>query len=450
MLVSPARPHSTRRRRLGRVVLAPVATVALALASVGIGSGAAGAAPASGSGSSAPSSESGGSSAAPSTVPRPTVDASQPSPTEPYPGGPPVGTAPDGSTVGGAQLATRGLVVQPGSPVVPGITAAGWLVADLDLGVVIGAQDPHGRYYPASTLKTLTLASLYPELDPNLVVFATAEDANIEGSRVGIVDGGQYTVHQLALGLMLQSGNDAANALARTYGGVPKTVELMNHTAEDLRAYDTIVGTPSGLDVVGQSSSPYDLCLFIRAIVHDPKMLEVASTKMAALPAAPPDYPSFQFQNQNKLLWNYDGTLAGKTGFTDAARHTFVGAAKRNGRTLAVALMQGEQSPLPMWEQAAAMLDWGFSQTPSTTGVGTLPPTQQQAAASSSSAAADAASESAALASESAAAATSTAERNGAQPGGPLVPIGIGAGVVVVTGLGMWWEFRRRRRGEAE
>jgi D-alanyl-D-alanine carboxypeptidase (penicillin-binding protein 5/6) len=304
---------------------------------------------------------------------RPTVDPSAPTPTAPYPGGPPQGHAPDGSTVGGEGLDTRGLVVAPGAPPLPdGVPAAGWLVADLDTGQVLGARDPHGRYYPASTLKTLTLLTLMPLLDPARVVVGTAEDANIEGSRVGLVDGGQYPVSLLFQGLILQSGNDAANALARAAGGVAVTVAAMNETAEDIGAYDTVVGTPSGLDVAGQSSSPYDLALIFRALLANPATAAVLATPTAQMPPVEGRSPGYQIQSQNPLLSTYPGDLGGKTGFTDAARHTFVTAAERDGRRLVVSLMDTENTPLRFPEQAVRLLDWGFSVPAGTRGVGTL------------------------------------------------------------------------------
>src|SRR4051794_29961092 len=166
---------------------------------------------------------------------RPTTDPAAPTPTAPIPGGPPQGHAPDGSPVGGEGLDTRGVVVADDAPPLPdGIGAAGWLVADAGTGEVLAARDPHGRYYPASTLKTLTLLTVAPRLPPDLVVTGTTEDENIEGSRVGIVNGGQYPVALLLRAMILESGNDAANALARAAGGVPATVAAMNETAARL------------------------------------------------------------------------------------------------------------------------------------------------------------------------------------------------------------------------
>ena len=303
----------------------------------------------------------------------PAADPGAPTPTAPYPGGPPPGTSPDGSTVGGAELAARGLVLPPGAAALPaGLDARGWLIADLDTDRVLAARDPHGRYYPASTLKTLALLALHDRVDPAAVVTGTAADAGVEGTKVGIVAGGRYPVPLLFQAMMMASGNDAASALSRAAGGVERTLELMNGTASQLQAYDTVAGTPSGLDMAGQGSSAYDLALFMRQIVNDPALLAIVRTPTALMPAVPPRYPAYQIQNQDTLLTTYPGMLAGKNGFTDAARHTFVGAAQRGDRRLVVALMQGEQVPVRMTEQATRLLDWGFALPAGTLPVGEL------------------------------------------------------------------------------
>ncbi|GAB3311427.1 hypothetical protein GCM10027451_23350 [Geodermatophilus aquaeductus] len=309
--------------------------------------------------------------AAPDT-PRPTVDPAAPTPTAPLPGGPPQGSGPGGVTVGGEGLDTRGTVVVDGAPPVPdGLAAPGWLVADAGTGDVLAARDPHGRYYPASTLKTLTLLTVAHRLDPALVVEGTVEDESMEGSRVGMVVGGRYPVSLLFQALVMQSGNDAANALARAFGGTQATVQAMNATALEMGAFDTVAGTPSGLDVAGQSSSPYDLALFFRALIADPLTAGILTTPTAEMPGVEGRSTGYQIQNENPLA-GYPGVLGGKTGFTDAARHTFVAAAERDGRRLVVSVMGTENVPLRAADQAALLLDWGFAVPPSLGGVGTL------------------------------------------------------------------------------
>ena len=146
--------------------------------------------------------------------------------------------------------------------------------------------------------------------------------------------------------MILQSGNDAANALARAAGGVQVTVEAMNETAEAIGAFDTVAGTPSGLDVAGQSSSPYDLALIFRALVADP--VDRRGARHAHRPDAPGrgPLPRLPDPEPDPLLTTYPGGLGGKTGFTDAARHTFVTAAERDGRRLVVSVMDTENTPL--------------------------------------------------------------------------------------------------------
>ncbi|MGR6965986.1 D-alanyl-D-alanine carboxypeptidase family protein [Geodermatophilus sp. URMC 61] len=304
--------------------------------------------------------------------PRPTADPSAPTPTAPPPGGPPQGSGPGGVTVGGDGLDTRGTVVVDEAPPLPDeVAAPGWLVADAGSGAVLAARDPHGRYYPASTLKTLTLLTLLPMLDPAAVVEGTVEDESVEGSRVGMVAGGRYPVSLLYQALMMQSGNDAAGALARAAGGTEVTVRAMNEMAESIGAYDTVAGTPSGLDVAGQSSSPYDLALVFRRLVEDPDTVALLQTPLAEMPAVEGRAPGYQFQNQNPLA-DTPGNLGGKTGFTDAARHTFVTAAERDGRRLVVSVMGTESVPLRAADQAALLLDWGFAVPAGTAGVGRL------------------------------------------------------------------------------
>jgi D-alanyl-D-alanine carboxypeptidase (penicillin-binding protein 5/6) len=365
---------------------------------------------------------------------RPTADPGAPTPTAPHTGRPPQGHAPDGRTVGGDDLDTRGVVVGDHAPRLPaGLSASGWLVADAGTGEVLAARDPHGRYYPASTLKTLTLLTLEPLLDPKRVVVGTAEDENVEGSRVGLVQGGRYPVALLFQALILQSGNDAANALARAAGGVEVTVAAMNEVAEDIGAYDTVAGTPSGLDVAGQSSSPYDLALIFRELVENRATAAVLTTPSAQMPVVPNRSPGYQIQNQNPLA-GYPGTLGGKTGFTDAARHTFVTAAQRHGRRLLVSVMDTENVPLRAADQAALLLDWGFALPAGTQAVGSLVEPADLLAPATSSTAATATTTAATTATATTAAGPARAAgAPAAATASPVLPLSLAGGAVFVV-----------------
>ncbi|HUR15171.1 MAG TPA: serine hydrolase [Mycobacteriales bacterium] len=268
----------------------------------------------------------------------------------------PSAAADGGAVVGGDRLGTRGLVVGKGAPPLPATAAAGWLVADMDSGEVLAARDPHGRYAPASTLKVLTAQTLIGQLDPATLVQPTWDDVNVEGSRVGIVQRMRYSVKDLFTAMLVVSGNDAANALATANGGLRKTVAEMNAEAKRLNALDTHAANTNGLDHRTQLSSPYDLALIGREAMRSSAFRAYVATKRYYLPA--PGRKTIYLASHDKLLWNYDGAIGIKNGYTTRARATFVGAATRNGRTLIVTLMKTNPR---YWPEAAALLNWGFA-----------------------------------------------------------------------------------------
>ncbi|MFF5074493.1 D-alanyl-D-alanine carboxypeptidase family protein [Micromonospora olivasterospora] len=306
--------------------------------------------------------------AAPS-VACPAVPPPVPPPTAPAP--PPVDPA-DGA-VGGEALATAGLVIPAGAPNAPAVTATSWLVADLNSGVVLGGCGPHERRTPASVQKLLLAAALMPRLDPNQVVEATRadlEDLDSASSLMGVVPGGRYSVESLWLGLLLRSGNDAANVLARVGGGTAGRqggVQAMNDEARRLHANQTHAATPSGLDGPGQYTSAYDLALIARATFAREDFRRYVATRAAQVSTQLP----FEIRNENTLLDSYPGMLGGKTGFTDLARQTYVGVAERDGRRLVVALLGAETAPLGSLGEALALLNWGFA-LPADASVGRL------------------------------------------------------------------------------
>ncbi|WP_425413554.1 D-alanyl-D-alanine carboxypeptidase family protein [Micromonospora rhizosphaerae] len=295
-------------------------------------------------------------------VPCPNVPAPTLRPPKPPPSADPAARA-----VGGLALATAGLVVPPSVPAPPAVTATSWLVADLDSGTVLGGCGPHEYGAPASVQKLLLAATMLPRLDPQQEVTLTAEDLAIEpgSSAVGLVAGGRYRIETIWLGLLLKSGNEAANALARLGGGGDGQaggIRAMNEEATRLGALQTHAVTPSGLDGPGQFTSAYDLALIGRACFADPAFRRYDSARTAEIPGQPAlRQKPFQIQNDNQLLHQYRGALGGKTGYTDLARHTYVGAAERNGRRLVVTLLGAETPNQRGWQQGAALLDWGFS-----------------------------------------------------------------------------------------
>ena len=300
---------------------------------------------------------------APAATPVPT-----PTPEPPLPG-----QGPGGQVVGGTRLGTGGLALPPkAKPLPKDISARGWVIADLDTGDVLAARNPHGRYPPASTLKWLTALTLLPKLDKHKRVVCSYADVDVDGTRVGLVQNGRYSVDLLFQAMLMASGNDAANTLARVAGSVPSTVAAMNATARSIQAYDTHAATPSGLDGPHQLTSAYDLALIGRADLARADFRKYTAQKLGTIPAQGTKYHSFQFANDNKLLYNYPGAFGGKNGFTDAAHHSFIGAAKHGDRRLIVTMMYGEHKPDNISAQAGRLLDWGFALPRTAAPVGSL------------------------------------------------------------------------------
>lgn len=299
----------------------------------------------------------------------PAVDSSE----VPTAGDPPQPLAVPATPVGGDALGSCGVVVAAGTSPLPGdVSAEAWLVADIDSGEVIAARDPHGRHRPASIVKALLAMQVINELPLNKIIDGTQEDADAEGTKVGVDVGGRYTVNDLLHGLLMHSGNDAAHSLAMALGGMPTALQKLNALAAKLGARDTRVATPSGLDGPGMSTSAYDMGLIYRYAFNNQTFADIVATRTYNFPGHPAkpgedsDHPAYELENDNKLLANYPGAMGGKTGFTDDARQTFVGAANHDGRRLVAILLRGSREPIAPWEQAAHLLDYGFATDPGT------------------------------------------------------------------------------------
>lgn len=261
-----------------------------------------------------------------------------------------------------APVAAADIDIQPvGSVPVPAGPAEAWIVADMDTGQVLAGHNDNTRYAPASTIKTLLAQVVLDEVPLETTIVADEADTRVECNCAGVAPGRTYTARQLLEALLLASGNDAANTLARMLGGMDVAVAKMNGKAAQLGAHGTNVVTPSGLDGPGMPfwSTPHDLAVIFRAGMANPVFAQIVAMPSTVFPTKTGDAV---LVNQNELLYRYPGALGGKTGFTDIARKTYVGAAQRDGRRLVVVLMHGlvTAGGPTYWDQAAGLLDWGF------------------------------------------------------------------------------------------
>jgi D-alanyl-D-alanine carboxypeptidase (penicillin-binding protein 5/6) len=297
----------------------------------------------------------------------------------------PAAAPPTGDTIGGSRLASHGYIRDKSVPEPPHIEASSYVIADLETGRVLAAKDPHGHYRPASTLKTLTAITLIPRLDPKTKVRPSEAAVNASGSAVGLDTKMSYTADQLFHGLLMQSGNDAAVALAEAGGGMKTTLAAMNAEAKRIRADDTVARTPNGLDddppltLAEQHSSAYDLALIMKQGLTLPDFVKYVKATTYHWPAPPTKEERKQGKktggweigtHDHLLVGNhYAGMIGGKNGWTSHALGSFVGAARRNGHTIIISLMHAQSD---FWPDARALLDWGFAERDKAEPVGTL------------------------------------------------------------------------------
>ncbi|MCZ9307184.1 serine hydrolase [Corynebacterium sp. c8Ua_181] len=264
-----------------------------------------------------------------------------------------------------------GTTLPEGFKVDKDVVAAAWMVSDIDTGEIVAMKDPNGRYRPASIIKALLALVVIDELDLHKKVEVSEESVQIDGSAVGIGPGGDYTVEQLLQGLLMASGNDAAHALAQEMGGDEATLRKVNEKAAEIGTNSTYAASYSGLDAPGMSTSAEDISRIYRAAFHNPTFARIVDTESVDFPGWG-DFDGYQLGNDNGLFLNDPDGIGGKTGFTDDAHHTFVGALDRHGRRLQAVLLDTTVEHGPRaWEQAQKLLHEAYKVPPGS-GVGNL------------------------------------------------------------------------------
>lgn len=216
------------------------------------------------------------------------------------------------------------------------IGAKGAVVIDAKSGRVLFAQNANGRLAMASTTKIMT-AMLTLEQE-NLSEYFTADSGaiHVEGSSMGLREGDEVSLDALAHGMLLPSGNDAANAAAvKIAGSLPGFARLMNERAAELGLEDTSFVTPSGLDDERHFSSAYDMALLAREAMENPRFAEICALPKAKIQFGNPPYDRW-LSNHNRLLRECEGVIGVKTGFTDSAGRCLVSCAERGGIRLIV------------------------------------------------------------------------------------------------------------------
>lgn len=247
----------------------------------------------------------------------------------------------------------------------PEVSAQSAVVLTADTGAVLFEKDGHTPRPVASTTKIMTallaLEAAQEQGDP--LVDITQEMVAVEGSSMGLQAGDSISLTGLAAGMLLASGNDAANAAALYLdGSLESFAARMNQRAAALGMEDTHFVTPSGLDGedaqgLGHLSTAYDMALLARAALEDQAFRQLCSSPSLAVAFAEP-VKRVTYTNHNKLLTQYQGCVGVKTGFTKEAGRCLVSAAERDGALLIAVTLNAPND----WEDHTALLDYGFSQ----------------------------------------------------------------------------------------
>lgn len=234
------------------------------------------------------------------------------------------------------------------------------ILIDAENGKVLYEHNSETKLPMASTTKIMTtlLAIENGKLDEQFKVDENA--IKVEGSSMGLKSGDIVTMRALCYGMMLPSGNDAANATAvRVAGSVEKFVSMMNKRADKLGLKSTHFVTPSGLDDYTDDhySTASDMAKLTAYALKNKIFAEICSTRSAKLKYGNPPYERW-LANTNKLMASCKGVYGVKTGFTDKARRCLVSACRRNGTTLICVTLNDQND----WADHSNLYDFGFSQ----------------------------------------------------------------------------------------
>ena len=212
--------------------------------------------------------------------------------------------------------------------------ATGAVIMEHSTGRVLYGKEANQPLPIASTTKIMTALITLSQPNQQEYFLVDSEAIRVEGSSMGLTVGDMVNLDGLAVGMLLSSGNDAANAAAvRISGSVPEFAKLMNETAKEIGMKDTIFVSPSGLDVGEHHSTAYDMALLASYALSNQRFAEIASSKSIKLSFGNPPTTRY-LKNHNKLLGLSEDCIGVKTGFTKKAGRCLVSAENRDGLIL--------------------------------------------------------------------------------------------------------------------
>jgi serine-type D-Ala-D-Ala carboxypeptidase (penicillin-binding protein 5/6) len=243
------------------------------------------------------------------------------------------------------------------------LTARAAVLMDAATGKILYQKEPDLRLPPASTTKVITaILTLESGRSFQETLPVSKEATRVPASKLYLRPGQSVSIQELLYGIMLASANDASMVLAEGIAGsVERFAELMTKKAHDIGATNSNFTNPHGLTAADHYSSAKDLAIIFRYAMKNATFREIVQTKFSSVSTTAVLRKKvvprrISVRNHNRLLWNFDGALGGKTGYTHAAQKCFVGAVQRNGTTLIVAILGARDQ----WGDTKHLLEYGF------------------------------------------------------------------------------------------
>lgn len=235
-------------------------------------------------------------------------------------------------------------------------TASAYILINADTLEVIAEKNADTHLPMASTTKLMTALILSERNDPEHEVTVTKEQVTVEGSSMGLLPGDRVTYYGLICGMMMNSGNDAANVTAYALAGsIEDFAVMMNERAAAIGMTDTHFVTPSGLDAEGHYSCARDMALLAAEVLKNEALANVVAKKSITVSFGNPPYKRTLY-NHNKLLDGFDGCIGLKTGYTKKSGRCLVSAAECDGkRVIAVTLHDADD-----WNDHKELLSKGI------------------------------------------------------------------------------------------
>lgn len=232
------------------------------------------------------------------------------------------------------------------------------IVIEVESGRILSSYNKDMRLEMASTTKIATAIVAIENSSPDDIVSITKEMTGIEGSSIYLKEGEKWKMGDLLYGLMLQSGNDAATAIAISVGGSELGfVDMMNAFANKLGLENTKFDNPHGLHSTDHYTSAYDLAKITAYALKNPLFAKIVSSKSHHVEGND-CLAERTIYNKNKLLSSFDGANGVKTGYTTDSGRCFVGAAKRNGMQLVSVVL----NCYDMWDRTKSLLNNAFNE----------------------------------------------------------------------------------------